>query len=1008
MNQVYEEDNEPTNVVIGSPLNNAKIPPVAIPVSGSTSLGGTLPIVLRLYGGASLVDQATATISGNAWSATLTKSQAPGTYKLEVTQAAPTSITLILEVPAPVIQGPSGEIPAPQFTVQGNAGVVTQGAITLHNAANNGVLGNAVIQSNGNWSAVVTLPDQALPLTFYARQKIGSYFSVNSNQKTVTLLRVAPVIDSPKPGEVVVVGSQLLISGRGTPGKTIDVMKPGGAILHATAMVEADRTWEAVFNLANYPNGGTVVMQAGHRDMNDWSQPQSFTLLATPMITTPGNGAVTDPRGPISGGGGTSGAMVEVFKDLDHSFKVGQGTVGPNGQWNITTFTRDMPPGPFSIVARQTLQSVPSSISDPRAVKVRPPALTAPSVTFPTGTAVKFSGAGHTGATVEITVVSGPGGMAPPAVQVTGGRWETTATNWPFGNYQLTATQKVSDNAGGWIVSQPVSFAVTREMPDVSDVIFTTDYQPTFSGKGFTGATVRLFDEGGATHPAPDSLVSGGQWASRASVEWGPTFERPVHIKQFVGNQESPNYVTVKVTIPPLAPTINAPVENGLSPQLSGTCWPGAGVNIQYSDSVTVHRPSGNSGTWTFRRDIPFAPDITHTVTVTQTMAGQTSPAASQTFVVYAPIPQPVITYPTANSEVGRDVTVRGRDGMAGATMQLRDAQFGKDLGSPKTLTSNGEWSIDLRTLDFRGYTIDAKQVRNGRGSERSAPCVFEVVLLPPVIEVPQQGGKLPRTSKLSGTAMPGGRVEVLLEGVTESLLRDIPVDADGRWEGQVTLPVGSKTLRARQTFETQRSQDSLPRTYSVVPAAPFIETPATDEHIGRRAVISGFGVPEDTVTVKLAGAGRAVLGRSPVLEDRTWSVTLDIDLPGGRYSVVAVASYGEFDSEDSPERPVQLGTFMPVFDLPAAGHWAGHPVSFTGQGRLGSGQVVSWYNADQTWTRPVSVTAGRWQGEASQTLPHGGNWCRFKQTITDNADGATISDWADSRRFDVSPESEP
>ncbi|KNH28544.1 hypothetical protein ACS77_07060 [Pseudomonas syringae] len=668
----------------------------------------------------------------------------------------------------------------------------------------------------------------------------------------------------------------------------------------------------------------------------------------------------------------------------------------------------NLPPGGVSLTATQTLFGKTSQRATAVLLKIRPPALTAVDVTFPTGTAVKFSGAGHTGATVEITVVSGPGGTAPPPVPVSGGRWETTATNWPFGNYQLTATQKVSDNAGGWIVSQPVSFAVTREMPDVSDVIFTTDYQPTFSGKGFTGATVRFFDEGGTTFPAPDAPVTGGQWSSRASAEWGPTFERPVHIKQFAGNQESPNYVTIKVTIPPLAPTINAPVENGLSPQLSGTCWPGAGVNVQYSDSVTVHRPSGNNGTWTFRRDIPFAPDITHTVTVTQTMAGQTSPAASQTFVVYAPIPQPVITYPTANSEVGRDVTVRGRDGMAGATMQLRDAQFGKDLGSPKNLTSNGEWSIDLRTLDFRGYTIDAKQVRNGRGSERSAPCVFEVVLLPPVIEVPQQGGKLPRTSKLSGTAMPGGRVEVLLEGVTESLLRDIPVDADGRWEGQVTLPVGSKTLRARQTFETQRSQDSLPRIYSVVPAAPLIETPATDEHIGRRAVISGFGVPEDTVTVKLAGAGRAVLGRSPVLEDRTWSVTLDIDLPGGRYGVVAVASYGEFDSEDSAARPVLLGTSMPVFDLPAAGHWAGHPVSFKGQGRPGSGEVVSWYNPEQTWTPPMPVTAGGWQGEASQTLPHGGNWCRFKQTITDNADGATISDWADSRRFDVSPESEP
>ncbi|NSX11325.1 hypothetical protein HTX81_22290 [Pseudomonas lini] len=681
---------------------------------------------------------------------------------------------------------------------------------------------------------------------------------------------------------------------------------------------------------------------------------------------------------------------------------LGTGSVKADGSWEVSLTTG---PGPISLVAEQyTHNDEHSGRSIARAFKVRPPALAAVDVTFPTETAVKFSGTGHTGATVEITVVSGPGGTAPPPVPVSAERWETTATNWSFGNYQLTAMQKVSDNAGGWITSQPVSFSVTREMPDVSDVRYTTGYQPTFSGKGFTGATVKLADPGGGSVVAPDVVVYNGEWSSGASQLWGPTQKRPVHIKQYLNGQWSPNWINIDVTIAPLAPTLNAPVENGLSPQLSGTCWPGAVVNVKYSDSATVHRPSGNNGGWTFRRDVPFAPDISHTVTVTQTAAGQTSPPVSKTFVVYAPIPKPVITYPTANSEVGRDVTVWGQDGMAGATMQLRDAQFGRDLGSPETLTSNGEWSIDLRTLDFRRYTVDAKQVRNGRESERSVPCVFDVVLLPPAIEVPQQGGKLPRTSKLSGTAMPGGRVEVLLEGVNEPLLRDIPVDADGRWEGQVTLPVGTKTLRARQTFETQSSKDSLPLTYSVVPAAPFIETPATGEHIGRQAVMSGFGVPGDSVAVRLAGTGSAVLGRSPVLEDRTWSVTVDIDLPGGRYGVVAVASYGEFDSEDSPERPVLLGTFVPAFDLPAAGHWTGHPVSFKGQGRPGSGQVVSWYNPEQMWTPVVPVNVGGWQGGASQTLPQGGNWCRFKQTITDSVDGATDSDWSESQRFEVLP----
>ncbi|WLG22228.1 hypothetical protein PSH91_21180 [Pseudomonas sp. FP1154] len=80
-----------------------------------------------------------------------------------------------------------------------------------------------------------------------------------------------------------------------------------------------------------------------------------------------------------------------------------------------------------------------------------------------------------------------------------------------------------------------------------------------------------------------------------------------------------------------------------------------------------------------------------------------------------------------------------------------------------------------------------------------------------------------------------------------------------------MTLPVGETTIVARQRFEGRPSKDTAPLTFNVVPAAPFIETPATDEPIGRRVVVSGFGVPGDTVTVKLGDATHAVLGSSPV-----------------------------------------------------------------------------------------------------------------------------------------------
>ena len=90
------------------------------------------------------------------------------------------------------------------------------------------------------------------------------------------------------------------------------------------------------------------------------------------------------------------------------------------------------------------------------------------------------------------------------------------------------------------------------------------------------------------------------------------------------------------------------------------------------------------------------------------------------------------------------------------------------------------------------------------------------------------------------------------------------------------------------------------------------------------------------------------------------------------------------------------------------AGAWVDNPVQFEGEGRPGIGQVVSWYNPDQVWASGLNVEAGDWQGGATQSLSAGGHWCRFKQTLTDTADGATASDWVESGRFEVRPPTRP
>ncbi|MHC8328533.1 hypothetical protein [Pseudomonas sp. LB1P83] len=727
------------------------------------------------------------------------------------------------------------------------------------------------------------------------------------------------------------------------------------------------------------------------------SPPVYFSLLGYPQFVGPD--IPQEQTFILKGNNGLVGAKVEVYEDLG-STKVAESDVLTDSDWSIPVTVK---PGRIGLVALQLIGGTNSGRGIPRVFNIRPPALIAITVTYPTGNAVKFSGRGHAGASVDIRIVSGPGGTAPPSATVKpNGEWETTAPDWGFGSRNCNAIQKVSDNANGWIESQPYQFTVNRQLEDPTNVQYTKDYQPTFSGNGNTGATVSIANSAGSP-VAPDALVANGQWSSKASEVWGPTLNRKVYIKQFLNGQQSPNWVELNVCIPPLAPVIDKVDVEGLSVSISGTCWSNAEVEITLSDSGRTFPAQVMGTNWRFGRKAPFKPDIPHTVMVTQTAAGQTSLAASKTFQIDSPIPKPVITYPAANAEVGRDITVQGNDGLEGATMQLHDVHFGGELGDPKLLTRNGPWAIDLIALEIRPYNIKAQQTLNGRESLPSDPCTFEVVLLPPFITKPMENDDLPRTSTLEGWGISGGRVEVLQQGDPELLLTNIEVGNNGRWKAEVTLPVGAKTLWARQTFEGKTSKDSPLVIYNVVPPKPSIETPAEGEQIGRQAVVSGFGEPGDTVAVILINGERTVLGQSPVLEDRTWSVTVAFDQPGGRCSLVAVASYDGFESADSLERSVVLGTYVPTIESPAAGRRVSHPVEFKGQGREGGGEVVSWFNPELKWAVNIPVSGG-WQGVASLPLPLGGQWCLFSQTITDSEDGATVSDWGQSKRFEVVP----
>ncbi len=904
------------------------------------------------------------------------------------THQNPEAATLIIDEPAE-----GSDIDFRSNTVSGR-GLIHNEKVYIHISGPTISLNFEVSAKQGVWSYTLPhfMPTGSLQVT--ARSVI--YEVSNSFTSTQPPPKIAPQngtgIDV---GGTGVSGTSILIYGQDSDGQSV----------FGSADVGIDGKWIPRWLEGFEPEEREYVYVARSRFsiddkvfLSDESDPETYSPgIRVPIITFP----VIDLQERhflLAGIDGVVDATLYIYKDLT-SENLGEVAVTAT-DWRLPVTVE---PGPVSLVALQVLKNEPSKRSAPRSFRIRPPKLEKPDVTFLPDTTVKFSGAGHYDKSLRTEIqfsASDSSLPVPPNVRVNAqGQWETAPVAWPLGSYDVKVIQKIADNASGWIESQPLEFKVHNDMPDITEASYTEEYLPVFSGTGYSDATVSLRDPN-TQEVARSVVVVNGQWSTPALVKWGPTKTREVRITQQLGDHPSQRPFILCVTIPPLAPGLDDPSEEGLEPIFSGTCWSEAVVKLRFSDDDMEYEADVEGERWTFQRTKAFEPGVLHRVTVTQIVVDLPSVSASKTFTVHRVMLQPLIVAPVSGSEVGYDVTLEGDNGMQGAIMQLHDSQMGGRLGAPLELLEEGKWSIELRDLELRHYFVHAQQTLNGRDSASSAEHRLKVVVPPPRFTTPIPGGNAPRTSKIAGTGRPAAQVEVWLEGATEPLLTAIEVNASGNWEADVSLPVGNTTIWAFQTFVhngvPQRSQPNERLRYKVVPAAPFIETPTADDPVGRRVVVSGFATPGDTVTVTLGSDQASV----EVRENRTWSVTLEPGQGEGSHELDAVAACEGFAS-DRAKRTVQLATYLPTIEIPAPGRWVSNPVLFAGKGRQGVGVLVDPFNPDKTWLASIQVDPD-WQGLSDQTLPLGGNWCRFKQPPSDS--DPMGSDWVVSERFEIEP----
>lgn len=902
------------------------------------------------------------------------------------THQNPDAFTLIIDEPAD-----GSEIDFRSNTISGR-GLIHNENVYIHISGPTISLNFEVSARQGVWSYTLPhfLPTGRLQVT--ARSvifEVKNHFTATQPPPRITPQEGTGV----EVGGTGIFGTNILIYGKDSDGKFVA----------GTAVVGADGKWNPKWLGGYEPEEREYVYVAksrftigGTQFASDESQPETYSPgIRIPTITFP----VIDLQERhffLSGIDGVVGATLYIYTDLT-SVNLGETAVTAT-DWRLPVTVE---PGPVSLVAMQVLKNEPSKRSAPRSYRIRPPQLEKPEVTFLPDTGLKFSGTGHfdNNLSTEIQFSDSDGSLPLPSnVRVNAqGQWETAPVVWPLGSYDVTVMQKIADKADGWIESKPVEFKVHNDMPDIIKASYTEDYLPVFSGEGYSDATVSLrFPD--STEAARRVVVVNGKWSTPALVTWGPTNKREVRITQHLGDNPSQRPFILYVTIPPLAPGLDDPCEEGLEPIFSGTCWSEAVVKLRFSDDTETHVATVTGATWMFQRPTPFEANIKHTVEVTQTILDLPSEPTSKTFTVHRVMLQPLIVAPVSGSEVGYDVTIEGDNGMLGAMMQLHDKQMGGELGAPLELLEEGKWSIGLRDLELRHYFLHAQQTLNGQKSSNSAEHELKVVVPPPRFTTPIPGGKVPRISKIAGTGRRTALVEVWLEGATEPLLTDIEVNASGNWEADVSLPVGNTTIWAFQTLVVNgialRSQPNERLRYKVVPATPFIETPTADDHVGRRVVVSGFATPGDTVSVTL-GSDHANV---EVRENRTWSVTLEPGQDEGNHELEVVAACEGFES-DSAKRTLQLATYLPTIDKPAPGGWVSNPVLFAGKGRQGVGVLVDPFNPDKIWGASIQVDPD-WQGLSDQALPSGGNWCRFKLQPSDS--DPMGSDWVVSERFEI------
>ncbi|WP_248746290.1 RHS repeat-associated core domain-containing protein [Pseudomonas sp. MWU12-2037] len=431
--------------------------------------------------------------------------------------------------------------------------------------------------------------------------------------------------------------------------------------------------------------------------------------------------------------------------------------------------------------------------------------------------------------------------------------------------------------------------------------------QPSFSGTGFSGAMVEVWQKNGSLLGQPVS-VQNNRWSIPLTDIAAGTTTFAVSVRQTLGGVTSEwrDFSFIVVDTPTMKASDVAVIDSPppgsnlprQAPSLSGTGFSGAKVEIwQKSGSLLAQGPVQNN-----RWSLPFA-DIaagltTFTVSVRQIFGNVISEWRDFSFTVVDPPAMKttdvaVIDTPAPDSNLPRQTPLLSGTGFPGAMVEIWQ-KSGSRLGQGP-VQNNNRWTIPLADLaaGTTTLTVSVHQILGGVISEWR-DFSFAVVDTPTmktsdvaIIDTPTLGSNLSRQAPLlSGTGFPGAMVEIwqknggrLGQGLVQNNRWTIPL-ADLA-PGTTTFAFSVRQILGAVTSEWRDFSFTVVDTPVMKTSdVAVIDTPPPGSTLPRqRPSLSGTGFFGATVEVWQKSGSR--LGQGPVQNNNRWTIPLADLAPG-------------------------------------------------------------------------------------------------------------------------------